>query len=282
MTVRFDTHTHAVGGDRTRFPLRPTGLASEWWSEPGRDAERMLAVMDANGVDRAVLVQPIGAYGYDNSYVLSAAVRHPGRLAAVPAVDLDERSGDVDVERKVRQVAEAPGVAGVRLFGVSSGSEWTSDGQRAAAALVAAQKAGVVAVLTLFDRQIADLAPVLIHSPSPIALDHCGFPKLRDGLLPDTAPLRMLRAAGHVALKISTHLLREAAEQGDPARLVEQLAEEFGPDRLVWGSDYPQTGRHYQGMVHMAERAAAGLGAREQAGFFGQNAARLFDRPGLW
>jgi predicted TIM-barrel fold metal-dependent hydrolase len=277
-----DTHTHSVSTDRVRYPLHPGGVGSQWWKDPDRDAEALLAVLGDSRVDRAVLVQPIGAYGYDNTYVLDAADRHAGRLVAVPAVDLDEMSTGPGLDDRVRHLAAAPHVVGVRLFGVSPGCAWPMDAERAAAGLAAVEKSGLVAILTLFDRQVAALAPVLLRSGSPMALDHCGFPQLAAGRLPRDAPLRLLRGAGHVGLKVTSHLLHQAAEQADPARLVEQLAELFGPDRLLWGSDYPQSAGGYRAMIELATAASAPLGRHGQADFFGRNAARLFGSPELW
>jgi predicted TIM-barrel fold metal-dependent hydrolase len=277
-----DTHTHAVSNDRVRYPLHPGGVGSRWWKDPDRDAEALLAALGDRGVDRAVLVQPIGAYGYDNTYVLDSADRHAGRLVAVPAVDLDEPSTGPDVETRVRRLAETPQVAGVRLFGVSPGSGWATDAERATVGLAAVQKAGLVAILTLFDEQVAALASVVLRSSSPIALDHCGFPQLVAGRVPGDAPLHLLRGAEHVGLKVTSHLLHQAAEQADPARLVEQLAELFGPDRLMWGSDYPQSTGGYRAMIELATTASAPLGRPGQAAFFGGNAARLFGRSELW
>jgi predicted TIM-barrel fold metal-dependent hydrolase len=83
-------------------------------------------------------------------------------------------------------------------------------------------------------------------------------------------------------LKVTSHLLRAAAPEGDPARLIDQLIQEFGADRLLWGSDYPQTSADYPGLLAIAETATNAMGAGERRGFFGANAARVFCRSGLW
>ena len=49
------------------------------------DVERLLEEMDANEVDKAVLVQRGSIYGFDSSYVCDSAARFPERLAAVCA-----------------------------------------------------------------------------------------------------------------------------------------------------------------------------------------------------
>jgi predicted TIM-barrel fold metal-dependent hydrolase len=58
---------------------------------------------------------------------------------------------------------------------------------------------------------------------------------------------------------------------------VEALAERFGADRLVWGSDYPQThDRSYAELLALGRDACAGLPADDQAGVLGENALRLW------
>ena len=63
---------HVVARDEARFPLRPSGVGSQWFREHPVSAEEYLLIATAAGVDRAVLVQAHGAYGSDNSYVLDA------------------------------------------------------------------------------------------------------------------------------------------------------------------------------------------------------------------
>jgi ABC-type transporter lipoprotein component MlaA len=75
-----DTHTHIVAADEDRYPLTPRSLSGEWYKETPHDAEAFLACMDACGVEAAVLVQPVGAYSYDNSYTADSAVATPKRL----------------------------------------------------------------------------------------------------------------------------------------------------------------------------------------------------------
>lgn len=272
-----DTHVHVASSDHTRFPLQERDLGRTWRSEPGRDSEGLLTVMDHHGVDGAVLVQAVGAYGYDNSYVLHALEQDPQRLVAVPAIDVDSGLSDAEMAAAVRSVAASPGVVGVRLFAVGAGSTWADQPARARAALSAVGEAGLVAVLTLFPRQLAALAPLLVQaSDVVVALDHCAFPELTGSRLAAGAPLLAVRDASNVLMKVSSHLLRHAAVSGHPAELVGQLAGIFGAGRLMWGSDYPQTDGDYSLLVEMATAASECLTESGREGFLGGNADRVF------
>ncbi len=277
-----DSHTHVVSPEPDRFARTARGLGREWWTEPGRDVEALIRTLDDHRVERAVLVQAVGAHGYDNSYLLDAARRFAPRVVAVPAVDLDDPLlADGDIATVIGDLARDPVVTGIRLFAVSPASRWTARPARVRAAFDAAGAARLVMVLTLFESQLAALAGAVVDHEGPVALDHCAFPGLRAGLLPDDAPLLALERAAHVTLKVSSHLLLDAAAAGASGALVGQLVARFGPDRILWGSDYPQTGADYGALVALAERAAGGLSGADREAFFAANAARVFGRPGL-
>src|SRR5436190_5167695 len=112
-----DTHVHVVG-DESRYPLNPPGVGSNWFREAPVDVEEFSRLMDEAGVDRAVLVQAMGAYGFDNDYVLDAAATDPSRFKSVVIV-----AGDPDAAAaKLRTLATERGADGVRLFAL--GDDW--------------------------------------------------------------------------------------------------------------------------------------------------------------
>ena len=273
-----DTHVHVVSDDRSRYPLRPTGVGRPWWGGTGRDAGGLVDEMGRAGVDRALLVQPVGAYGYDNAYILDAVTLSGQRLAAVPAVDMDDRSADDgEVASRIRHLAGRAGVVGVRLFAVAPGSSWAGDPARARSAFAAAADSDLVLVLTLFPVHLEPLGPVLRQFPDvTVALDHCAFPELAGARIPPDAPLLALTDAPQVVLKVTSHLLLAAAAAGEPADLLSALAGSFGTGRLLWGSDHPQTGDDYPGLLGLARAAARALSTEARGAFFGGNAARVF------
>ncbi len=264
-----DTHVHVIAPDQARYPLRPAGVGSQWFREHPVSVEEFAATAAAAGVDRAVLVQAFGAYTTDNSYVIDAAASDD-RFVSVVIVE----PGDVDA---LRAHAARSRCAGVRLFAVGGDAPTWFDAEPGIALWDAAVELDLRIVATLLTPDLARLRAMLARRPDvPVVLDHCGFPDLHGGPpFPGLAPLRELAEFANLHLKVTSHVLEEAAADG-PA-LVSDLAATFGVERLVWGSDYSQThDRSYAELLALGRAACADLPARDQALVLGENALRLW------
>jgi len=269
-----DSHVHVIARDEQAYPFQPLPLSGPWYREAPCSAEELLVQMDAAGVARAILVQPLGAYSYDNRYTADSALRHPDRFASVCCVDA---SGPDPVGALGHWVRER-GMRGVRLFALSrDGPGWLED-PRTFPLWEAAAKQGARIVVTIFAHQIPGLARVLRRFPeTPVALDHCAFVDLRREPWPEAAPLFALAELPNLYLKVTTHVLDAAARAGSMQRFVAALVRRFGAERVMWGSDFCQThDRPYAELVALGREAFAGLSAAEQARCLGGTAAALW------
>ena len=115
-----DTHVHVISDDLETYPLVPGRRRLGWVDEARFTVEQVLALMDEAGVDRALLVQPLTAYGYDNRYTALSARRYPDRFVSVPIVDM-EADGAAET---LRSLNENEKMTGVRLFGRAGGGDW--------------------------------------------------------------------------------------------------------------------------------------------------------------
>ena len=272
-----DTHVHVVAADGERYPLRPTGVGLDWFREAPVAVEDFLELMTPAGVERAVLVQPMSAYGFDNRYVIDSAREHSDTLASVVIVD----AGEHPVGR-LRAMAR-DGVSGVRLFAIGNPTLARLDEPRALGLCAAAADLDLRVVVTILSNQLPELRVMLERFPGlTIVLDHCGFPDLSGGTpYAKARTLFELATLPNLVLKVSGYLLEQAEATGDPRDLVDRLAAAFGADRLLWGSDYPQThDRPYGALVELGRAASSRLAPADQSGFLGDNALRLWSRLG--
>ncbi len=264
-----DTHVHVIAPDEARYPLHPAGVGSQWFREHPVSVEQYAAISSAAGVERAVLVQAFGAYTTENAYVLDAAASDD-RFVSVVIVE----PGDVEA---LRAHAACPRCHGVRLFGVGGDPPTWFDGDEGIALWDAAADLDVRIVATLLTPELPRLRVMLARRPDvPVVLDHCGFPDARGGP-PFASAATLFELAEHtnLHLKVTSHVLESAG--ADASAFVSHLAETFGAERLVWGSDYSQThDRSYGELVALGQAACADLPGRDQALVLGENALRLW------
>lgn len=244
----------------------------------------MLSVMDDLGI-RAALLVATSHYGWDNSYSLEAASRHPARFAVVGRLD----PAAPDVTDQVEAWRAQPGAAGLRLLIMNAGQR---DQLRAGCFdlfLRAAQRCGLP--MSIFPPgHLPEVAAIAVAHPElQVIVDHLGMaqPPLME---PDDPPLRnlphLLALARHpnVAVKLTAVpvLSQEPFPYKDLGPVVRQLIDAFGPERLMWGTDWQRVRP-----VLSAEESVRWftdvleLSARERALIGGGTVRRLFPWPAL-
>lgn len=246
------------------------------WYEP---VETLLAQMDRNGIAQAVLIQMLGQF--DNAYQQDCAARHPERLASVVAVD----PADPDACKTLEALA-AHGAVGVRLRpeARSPGDDplaiWRAavDSGLAVSCVGTAEKFGAPDFFALI-QALPDLTIVLEHLGGT---SQAGATDLR-------ARRRVFETAQfpNVCLKVPglgelvprpTGLPTQGSVLGVQVAELELALERFGPDRLMWGSDFPVVGSRegYRNALQWARSAVAAAVPGAEASVFGGTARRIF------
>ena len=237
-----DSHVHVASSDEQRYPRHPTGAGSTW-GQHARGVEELLVHLDTSEVDRAVVVQAVGIYGFDCRYAADVTAGRD-RLALVGAIDM----AGPDVGASVERLSSTTELAGLRLFGVDSeGAGWLTDGAGSTIWNLAS-RTGCVLVPTIFGDALPALRQRMEQCPDvDVALDHCAFPDLGG---PDAmAPLLGLADLTRLHLKVTSHNLDT---DGDPLVFLDALVEAFGPERVCLGvrppatpdQDLPRDARH--------------------------------------
>lgn len=262
-----DSHVHVASSDEERYPRDPTGAGSTWWHHAG-GVEELVQNLDASDVDRAVVVQAVGVYGYDCRYAADVTAGSD-RLAFVGAIDM----AGPDVGASFERLNGTAELAGLRLFGVSAaGVGWLTNGAGATVWSLAS-RTGCVLVPTIFGDALPALRQLMEQYPEvDVALDHSAFPDLGG---PDAmAQLLALADLTRLHLKVTSHNLDT---DEDPAVFLDALVDAFGPTRVCWGSDHPQhQTKTYPEMLDIARNATRNLTAADRAAFVGGNAMRLW------
>jgi L-fuconolactonase len=121
------------------------------------------------------------------------------------------------------------------------------------------------------------------HPTLPIVLDHAGKPPLRQGphaIKSWEHRLRELAELPQVYCKVSGLLTELSAGQGPQALdpIWQVLLEAFGPQRLMWGSDWPvlNLAGDYATWTAQCEAWFLSLAPDEQAAIWRKNAQRFY------
>ena len=217
--------------------------ASQYWFEP---VEILLNEMERAGVDQAVLTQFFGVF--DNSYLVEAVKRFPGRFAVIAIVDHTQP----DATDRVVELHDQ-GVDGLRF-----NCGFRSPGDDPLALWRKCAELGVTASVMGTCEQYADPGFEAIIQEFPnlnVIMEHLAGvgafwgPGRVDVEIPMEAYRRALALSKYPNVYVKVPGLAEFCPRPMPLRqpipfenvppLIEMAVEAFGGDRLMWGSDFP-------------------------------------------
>jgi L-fuconolactonase len=153
------------------------------------------------------------------------------------------------------------------------------------AGLAELDRAGLPFDLIVRPQHFATVAGIARAHPSlQLVLDHLGKPPIATGdLKPWAAGLRELAAEPNVSCKLSGVQTVAAADwkYSDLALFLEVALDAFGPDRMLFGSDWPVATQaaSYPQILDVASMACAALSPPERAAVLGGNARRIYRLP---
>jgi L-fuconolactonase len=268
--MRIDAHQHfwRISDRRGRWP--PPALAAIYRDFLPEDLEPLLA---RAGIGGTVLVQTMEREA-DTTFMLDLATRHPFIKGVVGWTDLKAAEAPARIEELAGNVK----LRGFRpMLQDLADDAWIAD-----PALAPAIEAMVEHDLS-FDALVLPrhLGPLLYfarqHPALRILIDHGGKPIIAEGRF--SAWRRgMAELAGlpNVCCKLSG-LLTEAGDQRPEAvrPYAETILELFGPDRVIWGSDWPvlRLAGDYQSWLDQCE---AIVPTEHHPAVFGTNATSFY------
>jgi hypothetical protein len=233
-----------------------------------RPIEDVDVAMARAGVERAVLVQHLGEL--DNGYLESIAVARPDRFVAVGLFDYahSDWSGMLD------GIVAAGRLRGLRLTEEALSANFDFCGR--------AVKLGLVALLDLPSgvgrwvgtvERLADAA-----GGRPIVISHLGYPEIDAGRLVAGREILELADLGTVHVHASGFGMWCEQPFAAPAALAGEVVERFGAERVMWGSNFPESvdtetyRRELDVLLHLPALASA----EDAAGVSGETARRVW------
>ena len=237
------------------------------------------AVVGETPVERVLLVQVVNDAGETADFLRVAAADADLVAGVVGWADL----ADPAVPEVLAGLAAAGPLVGVRHQALAEADPagWLTSApvRRGLAAL---ERAGLPVDLMLRpEHRGAAVAVVRSHPSLRFVLDHLGKPPIAAGRLePWATALRALAAEPNVSCTLSG-VQTIAAPDWTPADLapfLDTALEAFGPERLVFGSDWPVSAQAaaYGQVVAVADQACRTLSAGERAAVLGDNARRVY------
>jgi L-fuconolactonase len=224
-----DPHVHVWKHDPA-FPF------AQGANVPARDAapETLLALMKANGIAKTVIIQVIH-YRYDNRYLASVLKQYPGTFQGVARVDpLDPAAPD-----HLSELTEQ-GFRGVRLSPAGNASGDWFHGPLMPPLWKRAHDLKVPMTVLAPISRMPEVGLLLERTPDlTVVIDH-----MADCPVDQPAELDKLIALKrypNLFVKISHtwSLSKQPYPWTDSQALVKRLHETFGPERLMWATDWP-------------------------------------------
>ena len=235
--LRLDAHQHFWRYDAAAYPWIGRDMAC---LRQDFQPDDLRPLLDAAGLDGCIAVQA-RACASETDQLLNLAKRYPWIRAVVGWVDLCAS----DLEASLERWAQAPVLRGFRhqLQDESSPADFMQkpEFQRGLATL---QRRGLVYEVLVKGRDLGAVTELCQqHDRHHLVLDHLGKPDVQAADLTAWAKqLAALAALPHVSCKLSGLITEAHWQHWNSAQLTPYLhtaLELFGPERLMFGSDWP-------------------------------------------
>ena len=238
MIIEWNAHMFSTDTERYPYHVRATYTPGAEGSSPDPLA-KYLARMDAEGIDRAVLVQP-EPYGDDHQLVLDCLSREPARLWGTSLF----YPRDKDAPRKLRElVSIEPRIVATRFHAHRGTSAYfdTFDEPGVRGLWETAGHLGLIIELHIGPNFGAQVAPMIHDYPDVVVLvDHLAEPQMGSAI--EYAYILALAQYDNVYMKLSGlgHFAKDEPLYLSARPFTRQVIDAFGPDRLVWGGGTPK------------------------------------------
>ena len=265
-----DTHVHCFAGPNdARFPFHP--LAS-YQPEDFAPPERLLEVMDATGVDYAIVVHP-EPYQDDHRYLEHCLQVGAGRLKGTALVFAERPGSAARLPELVRRMP----IVGVRIHAHLPDRQPPFGRPELRDLWASASDLGIAVLLQFAPRYAAGFEPYIREfADTPVVIDHLGRPNL--GTPEEYQTVLGFARYPNTVVKFGSLPDPALYPESDLQRVADRVVSEWGADRLIWGGGYGPnaTAESYSAMRRRVEGLLAKLPEHDLQKVMGGNAVKLF------
>jgi L-fuconolactonase len=272
--MRIDAHHHLWTLERGDYRWLTPALAPIYRDFALPDLAPHLAAANIEGT---ILVQAAPTEA-ETMFLLELAEQAEVVRGVVGWTDFDAADGAARIEALAAQRL----LVGLRPMVQDIGDDDWLQRPALAPLLAAMAKCGLVFDALVLPRHLPRLLQVVDRHPDlSFVLDHCGKPRLATGEIENwRRDIALLAERPNIVCKLSG-LANEAARDWQIADLrpaAEHVRTCFGPQRMMWGSDWPvvNLAGGYARWLAAAKTLTADLSPDEKASVFGGTAARIY------
>ncbi|MFN3613704.1 MAG: amidohydrolase family protein [Rubrimonas sp.] len=272
--MRIDAHQHFWAIARGDYGWLTPQLGSLWRDFGPGD---LAPLIRAAGVEGTILVQAATTEA-ETDWMLAQAEACPWVLGVVGWTDFEAW----DAPDRIARMARNPKLKGLRpMIQDIPDPEWML-GDALSPAFDAVQSRGLVFDALVRPPQLPALRALLDRRPDmAVVIDHAAKPAIAEGRIEDWADDMAAIARDSRAWCKLSGLVTEAGADWTVARLrpyVDHLLATFGPERLIWGSDWPvcTLAASYAQWVEATDALLAALTAAGRDAVLGGNAIAAY------
>ena len=240
MTGIIDSHAHIYSYDESNYPTIQDPYRPPRTAAPGGTGsiEHLRAQMEMAGVERVLAIQTSTFYRWENRFLVDSARANAPWMAGICTLN----SEDPDSPALLDDYLSEYHCRGVRLIPTASAPHRLDHpGARALFAVAREHRATINALVS--HEFAGELAALLEAFPDVnVVLDHCMNPAVEEGLN-GRAIQAALSLARFPNLHAKVTFLPTSSKTGFPCadthELTHAVIQAYGPDRCVWGSDFP-------------------------------------------
>lgn len=274
--MKVDAHQHFWNLGRVEYP----------WLTPVHgpiyrtiEAPELEPQLKEAGVDKTVLVQSANS-AEDTAYMLETADKYDWVGAVVGWVPLDEPE---EAGRQLEKYVKHPAFKGVRhLIHDEPNPDWVVRPEVVEGLKVLASFGMTFDVVAVFPNHLKHVPYLAEQVPGlKMVIDHLAKPPIREGGWEPWAS-QLAAAASYPQVYAKVSGLNTAASDHWNAeelqRYIDFAAEQFGAERLMFGSDWPVAllNGDYASVWRETNRALAGYSEKERAAILGETAATFY------